>query len=144
MNNRTFKIGEGEIQFADNKVIISDNINKTYFNQIMRSLLWMIFGFMYILRYSKTDDQLLLWSGVLIGVANLVQIVVYLFRSKKKEISNNEIATLKVKKWLGKSFLDIKLKNGITRRVFKLDDIADELKLYLQTEHNKDAVQKIV
>lgn len=52
--------------------------------KIIPALIWTIFGVVDILRYFKTGDKFLLWTGLAIGLVNLIIIIYYLINRQKR------------------------------------------------------------
>jgi hypothetical protein len=115
--NKTFKLKKGEISFESNGVKISDNSKKQYLLQLLSSGMWTIYGITSVLRYLKTGDQFLLWTGLFIGIAHLVIFTINLFRSNKNEILFDDIKSIKVGERFSNKVLDIRLNNNRLRRV---------------------------
>lgn len=134
MDAKRFVIGEGEITFESDRVVILDKFRRYLRLQIFNSSIWTIYGTASVLRYSKTNDQFLLWSGLFIGIAHIIILLsILLFRTSKSEIPIADIVSVKLKERLGNQFLDLKLKNGKIRRVSKVHAESKELKKYIET-----------
>ncbi len=114
---KTFKLKKGEISFESSGVKISDNSKKQNLLRLLSSGMWTIYGTSSVLRYLKTGDQFLLWTGLFIGITHLVLFILNLFRSNKSEILFDDIKSIKVREKFSNKFLDIKLKNNRLRRV---------------------------
>ncbi len=127
-----FKLKKGEILFDDDKIIIRDDAKKQRNLTLLSSSMWTIYGTLSVLRYFKTGDQFLLWTGLFIGIAHFVVFILNLRRTVKSEIPFDGIKSLKVKKRSSNEFLDIKLKNSRLRRVILADD-ETELEEYIET-----------
>ena len=128
----TFKLKKGEISFEADKVKISDNSRKLNRIQLFSSGIWIIYGTISVLRYLKTSDQFLLWSGLFIGIAHFVIFILNLLRSNQSEILFDDIKFIKVKQRFGRDFLDIKLKNNRLRRVIGIENSQD-LEKYVES-----------
>ena len=126
-----FRLKKGEILFEKEKIIISDNVKKQNGITLFTSFLWIIFGTASVLRYMKTGDEFLLWSGSLIGISHLLIFVFTLLRSVKSEIYFNEVKSIKVKQRFNNIFLDIRLKNNRLRRINQIDN-SEELEDYIE------------
>jgi hypothetical protein len=129
---QTFKLKKGEISFEADKVKISDNSRKLNRIQLFSSGIWTIYGTISVLRYLKTSDQFLLWSGLFIGIAHFVIFILNLLRSNQSEILFDDIKFIKVKQRFGREFLDIKLKNNRLRRVLGIENSQD-LEKYVES-----------
>ncbi|HKM45282.1 MAG TPA: hypothetical protein VJY12_07475, partial [Dysgonamonadaceae bacterium] len=64
---QTFKLIKGEISFDRDKIIIVDDAKKQKRLTLTSSIMWTIFWIFSVLRYLKTGDQFLLWTGLVIG-----------------------------------------------------------------------------
>lgn len=128
---QTFKFNKAEISFENDKIIISDDAKQQLRRTQFTSGIWVLYGTLSILRFLKTGDQFLLWSGLIIGLGHLVVFVMILFRSTQNEIPFDEVKSIKVKKRFNNSNLDIRLKSNRLRRVLRIEE-TDELKKYLE------------
>jgi hypothetical protein len=129
---QTFKLKKGEISFEADMVKISDNSRKLNRIQLFSSGIWTIYGTISVLRYLKTSDQFLLWSGLFIGIAHFVIFILNLLRSNQSEILFDDIKFIKVKERFGRDVLDIKLKNNRLRRVIGIENLQD-LEKYVES-----------
>ena len=125
-----FKIKTGEIFLETDKINISDNSKKQRLLQLFGSGMWAIFGFSSVLRYFKTGDQFLLWTGLFIAIMHFVIFILNLFQSNQSEILFKDIKSIKVKKRFSNEFLDIRLKNNRLRRVMGIEN-SQELENYI-------------
>jgi hypothetical protein len=101
----TFKIEKGEINFETDKIRILDNSKKQNLLQLLSSGIWTVYAILSVLRYLKTGDQFLLWTGLFIGIANFVIFILNLIRSNQCEILFDDIKSIKVKRIFGNEFL---------------------------------------
>ena len=129
---KTFKLKKGEISFETDKVKISDNSRKQNIIQLFSSAIWTIYGIISVLRYLKTGDQFLLWTGLFIGTAHLIMFILNLLRSNQSDINLDDIKSVKVKKRFSNEFLDIRLKNNRLRRVSGIENTR-ELEEYINS-----------
>jgi hypothetical protein len=127
-----FKIKNGEISFETDKVSISDDFKKQNLINLFSIGIWTIYGTVSVLRYFKTGDQFLLWTGLFIGVTHFLIFILNLFRSNQNEILFDDIKSIKVKQRFGNRFLDIRLKNNRLRRVIGVDN-SKELEDYIKS-----------
>jgi hypothetical protein len=127
---QTFTLKKGEITFEGDRITISDNAKRQKWWTIFTSGMWIIYGSATILKYPKTGDEFMLWSGILIGSVQLLILILTLSRTVKSEIWLNEVKTIKVKQRLNNKFLDIKLTNNRHRQVIQFDD-ADEIENFI-------------
>ena len=125
---QNYKIKNGEITFDEMRIVISDNARRDIRILLFSSGIWVFYGSMSVLRYLKTSDQFLLWSGLLIGIAHFVILILTLRRTSKSQIENGEVQSIVLKQRLGNAFLDIKLKNGKLRRVTLVGKVSQEIK----------------
>jgi hypothetical protein len=130
-----FKIEKGEISFETDKIRILDNSKKQNLLQLLSSGIWTIYAILSVLRYLKTGDQFLLWTGLFIGIANFVIFIQNLIRSNQSEILFDNIKSIKVKRKFGNKYLDIKLKNNRLRRVSGIED-SIKLEEYIKSNIN--------
>jgi hypothetical protein len=112
-----------------------DNSKKQNLLQLLSSGIWTIYAILSVLRYLKTGDQFLLWTGLFIGMANFVIFILNLIRSNQSEILFDDIKSIKVKRKFGNKYLDIKLKNNRLRRVSGIED-SIKLEEYIKSNIN--------
>ena len=132
----TFKLKKGEIYFEIDKIKISDNSRIQKINQLLSSCIWTIFGTISVLRYMKTGDQFLLWTGLFIGIAHFIIFILNLLRSNQSEVLLDDITSIKITRRFNKEFLDIKLKNNKLRRVIGIENSL-ELEEYIKSNIEK-------
>ena len=125
---QNYKIKNGEITFDEKRIVISDNAKRDIRILLFSSGIWVFYGAMSVLRFLKTSDQFLLWSGLLIGIAHFVILILTLRRTSKSQIENGDVHSIVLKQRLGNAFLDIKLKNGKLRRVTLVGKVSQEIK----------------
>jgi hypothetical protein len=125
-----FELQKGKLEFRSDQIFITDNAQRQKRVRLLTSGIWIIYGILSILRYMRTGDEFLLWTGLLIGIGHFVVFIAFLFRSVKSEITMDEVKSMKFKSRFNNDFLDIKLSSGRVRRVSQVDDTA-ELKEYL-------------
>ncbi|MCL3782228.1 hypothetical protein EMN47_17710 [Prolixibacteraceae bacterium JC049] len=127
---QTFKLQNGEISFGKEGISILDNAKKQYLLRIFSSTIWVFYGIISFLRYMKTGNQFLLWTGSFLGITHLFILSNMLIRSTQNNIKTHEIKSLKIKQRFSTKFLDIKLKNNRLRRVM-LDENIKELQEFI-------------
>jgi len=127
---RTLLLGKGEIVLDEEKITIRDKAKKEKISRIATSSMWTIYGILSILRYMKTGDDFLLWSGVIIGLLHVAVLIYNLFTTTKGEIHLQEIGIAIFKERNGNKFLDLKLKGGIKRRISRVEPVSDELRAF--------------
>lgn len=125
---RTLSLDKGTVLLSDSKILILDNAKREYLMSIVSSALWTFFGLLSVLRYLKTGDEFLLWTGLLIGLGHFVVLALYLFRTTKAEIHLNDIKQVAFKIRNGNRFMDLKLSSGLKRRVSRIAPVAEELR----------------
>ncbi len=135
MEKQSYKIKNGEISFDKESIVIKDNAKKQYWYLIVLSILWIFYGVISILRYQKTGDNFLLWTGLIIGIAHLVVLIMTLFKSTKAEFNRTEIISIQLKQRLNNKFLELKLTGNKIRRVNQIDNIYDELNNYIANSY---------
>jgi hypothetical protein len=129
---QTFRLKNGEILIKENGISISDDSTKQRRNRLLSSCLWIFYGTLSILRFLKTGDQFLLWTGLIIGVGHLIVLVLTLIRTDKKDLSFAEIKSIKETKYFNSRYIDLRLKNNKVRRI-RPDDNLKEILEYLET-----------
>lgn len=127
----TFKLKKGELSFEKDMIVITDDASQQKRRTLLTSGVWAMYGTLSVLRYLKTGDQFLLWTGLFIGIAHLVVCISALFRTVEPKISFDDIKSIKVKRRFGDKHLDIRLKNNRLRRVSHIDD-SEELNRYIE------------
>lgn len=127
---RTLPLEKGEIVLGEEKIAVRDKAKKEKFRRVASSSLWTLFGVLSILRYMKTGDEFLLWSGSIIGLLHLAVLIYSLFRTTKGEIDLQEIGKAIFRERNGNTFLDLKLKGGSKRRISKVEPVSDELRAF--------------
>jgi hypothetical protein len=127
---KALPLEKGEIVLGEEKITIRDKAKREKLLRIASSVIWIVYGILSVLRYMKTGDEFLLWTGSIIGSLNLAVLIYSLFRVTKGEIDLQEIGTAIFKERNGNKFLDLKLKSGSKRRISKVEPVADELRAF--------------
>jgi hypothetical protein len=127
---RILALEKGKIVLGEDKITIRDKAKKQKFIQIASSLMWTTYGILAVLRYMKTGDKFLLWTGSIIGLLHLVILFISLLRTTRGEINLHEIGMAIFKEKNGGKILDLKLKGGLKRRIQKVKTISDELRAF--------------
>jgi hypothetical protein len=109
---------------------IRDNAKRYKWERIFYSCIWIVYSVLSILRYIKTGDQFLLWSGVIIGVGHAGAIVYRLFETTRSQIELQNIKIAVFKRRFGTSYLILDLKSGSKRRINKIEPIEDDLRAF--------------
>ena len=68
----------------EKKEITQSATGKDRLLRIGSSIVWTIFGITSVIRYMKTGDEFLLWTGLFIGVAHLGTAIFWAFFAKSK------------------------------------------------------------
>lgn len=148
MERKTFDLKTGNISFHNDQLIIKDDVVAQIRLNLFLCFMGIIYGVFSVLRYVKTGDSFLLWTGLLMGVGHLL-ILIYqlLYRSQKSIIDLHEIISYQFKNRQGKKILQLKLSNKKTRNVQGVDSAYEELKTYidqhfyaLQGNNNKSSI----
>ncbi|MBX2964550.1 MAG: hypothetical protein KF845_00290 [Cyclobacteriaceae bacterium] len=58
--------------------------------KISASILWIIFGVTFIIRFYKTEDRFLLWAGLFIAIAHTISLLLFLFRKPAAENDSSD------------------------------------------------------
>jgi len=130
---QTFTLKKGNISFDKDTITITDNAKKQHRISLFSSSAWTLYGIISVVRFAQTGNQFLLWTGLAIGIANIVALIMMLFRTSKSEIRKSEIVSMEIKQRLGNKFLNIHLEGNKQRRVAHIDDIEAELKQCIAT-----------
>ncbi len=134
MEKQTYKTKSGEITFDKEAIVIKDNTKKHYWNFLVIYMCSTFYGVISILRYQKTGDEFLLWSGLVIVILSVVILLIMkCFISTKSEVKRTEIISIVLKQRLNNKFLELKLKGNKIRRVNQIDTIYDELNEYINS-----------
>ncbi|RIJ33953.1 hypothetical protein [Pontibacter oryzae] len=131
----TLLLEKGEIVLGSKAIIIRDRAKKEKVWRVASAAIWIIYGTLSYLRYKKTGDEFLLWSGLIIGVLHAVGLIFALLKCTKREISLQEIGMAVFKERNGKKFLDLKLNGGRKRRISKIESVVDELKAFFMAQN---------
>jgi hypothetical protein len=126
---------KGSVLLSDDKIRIQDNAKREHIIRLVSSSLWTFFGIISVLRYLKTGDEFLLWTGTIIGLGHLFMLAFFLFRTTKAEVYLNDIQQVAFKSRNGNKFMDLKLSNGLKRRVSRIAPVSNELRTFF-TEKN--------
>ena len=137
MEKLKYKTRKGELSFDEKGFTITDDIKSQKLLMFFNASLSTAFGVTSILRYTKTGDQFLLWSGLFIGIGSLISFVIILFRSTKMNIGKDEIKSIRFKKRFGNEFMAIRLNGNKIRRVNLTNGFNDELKEYINANFIK-------
>ncbi len=137
MEKLIYKTKKGELSFDEKGLTITDDIKSQKLLMFFNASLSAAFGVTSILRYTKTGDQFLLWSGLFIGIGSLISFVIILFRSTKMNIGKDEIKSIRFKKRFGNEFMAIRLNGNKIRTVNLTNGFNDELKEYINANFIK-------
>ena len=116
---KKFNIHKGEISFLENGLEINDQGRRSKRIYIIMGVCWIVYGILSLLRYQKTGDQFLLWSGIIIIGLWIIGIIVKYFKHTDQRISYNDIEKVVIKKELLDTILiaDIVMKDSKKRSV---------------------------
>ena len=116
---KKFNIHKGEISFLENGLEINDQGRRSKRIYIIMGVCWIVYGILSLLRYQKTGDQFLLWSGIIIICLWIIGIAVKYFTQTDQQISYNDIEKVVIKKELLDTILiaDIVMKDSKKRSV---------------------------
>jgi len=119
---KKFTIHKGEISFLENGLEINDHGKRSKRIYIIMGVCWIIYGILSLLRYHKTGDQFLLWSGIIIINLWIIGIIIKYFKQTDQRISYTDIEKVTIKKDILETILkaDIIMKNS-KKRYFILD-----------------------
>ena len=122
---QTFRLKNGEISIDSDRLLISDDYKKLKRNRLFSSCLWIFYGIVSVLRFLKTGDQFLLWTGLIIGIGHIVVLALTLIKTAKNELLFSEIKSIKEKKFFSSRFINIRLKNNKLRRIIPQDNLKE-------------------
>ena len=116
---KKFNIHKCEISFLENGLEINDHGRRSKRIYIIMGVGWIAFGILSLLRYHKTGDPFLLWSGIIIISLWIIAIIVKYFKHTDQRISYDDIEKVVIKKELLETILiaDIILKDSKIRSV---------------------------
>ena len=117
--HKKFNIHKGEISFLENGLEINDQGRWSKRIYIIMGVCWIVYGILSLLRYYKTGDQFLLWSGIIIISLWIIGIIVKYFKHTDQLISYDDIEKVVIKKELLETILiaDIVMKDSKKRSV---------------------------
>jgi len=117
--HKKFNIHKGEISFLENGLEINDHGRRSKRIYIIMGVCWIVYGILSLLRYYKTGDPFLLWSGMIIISLWIIGIIVKYFKKTDQQILFDDIEKVIIKKDLLETILkaDIIMKNSKKRSV---------------------------
>ena len=117
--HKKFNIHKGEISFLENGLEINDQGRWSKRIYTIMGVCWIVYGILSLLRYYKTGDQFLLWSGIIIISLWIIGIIVKYFKHSDQLISYDDIEKVVIKKELLETILiaDIVMKDSKKRSV---------------------------
>ncbi len=121
---------KGEIILGEETMYIRDHAKKEKLKKIASSAMWTVFGILSVARYMTTGDGFLLWTGSIIGVYYLAELINCLLRTTKAEVNLHESETANFKENNGNTLLSLRLKGGLKRRISKIEPVSEELKTF--------------
>ena len=133
---QTFSLKKGEIQFVEDKIIISDKAKIQKYISLFTTGLWILVAIKKGFKPGhSTDESLDSIFFIILGTLNFLIFVVTLIRSTKSIILSDEVKSIKVKKRFSNFYLDIRLKNNRLRRVIQIEE-TQEFEEYIEKYYN--------
>jgi hypothetical protein len=123
----TFRLKNGELVLDAEKIVVHDDVKRQYSRRLFSSGMWTLYGTFVVLRHKEDFDTLLFWTGLFIGVAHFVLLVLTLFQTPRSEIAWKEIQSVKVARPFRNKYISIRLRNGRSRIVQPLKGKEEEL-----------------
>ena len=116
---KKFNIHKGEISFLENGLEINDQGRRSKRIYIIMGVCWIVYGILSLLRYHKTGDPFLLWSGIILIILWVIGVSVKYLKVTDKQILFDDIEKVIIKKDLIDTILkaDIVMKNSKKRSV---------------------------
>lgn len=130
--NNTFELKKGKIVFEEDKILITDNARHLKLSRLLSSCILILFGLFNLMNFLKHNNIHAQWSGLLVGIAGLIFLVIALLINAQSEIYLKDVKSMKVKRIFFKEYLVIKLANNRTRRVAGIYN-AERLEEYIKT-----------
>ncbi len=132
MNSNTFDLKKGKLVFEDDKIIISDNARYLKRSRIISSVFLIALGIFNLISFIKNSDVHARWSGISVGIFGLIFFVNGLLTNVEGEIYLKDVKSMKVRRFLFREYLLIKLANNKTRQVSGIYN-AERLEEYIAT-----------
>ena len=128
----TFELKKGKLVFEDDKIIITDDAKNRKRMRLLSAGILFCLGIFNFVNYFKTNDTPLLWNGIIVGTAAIILIVTALLVNVQSEINLSEVTSMKIKRFLNREYLIIKVANKRNRQVLGIFN-AERLEEYIQT-----------
>lgn len=130
--NNTFELKKGKIEFQEDKILITDNARYLKRSRLLSSGILILFGLYNLMNFLKHSDIHAQWSGLLVGIAGLIFLVVALLTNAESEIYLKDVKSMKVRRIFFKEYFVIKLANNGTRQVAGIYN-AERLEEFIKT-----------
>lgn len=128
----TFELKKGKLVFEDDKIIITDDAKNRKRMRLLSAGILFCLGIFNFVNYFKTNDTPLLWNGIIVGTAAIILIVTALLVNVQSEINLNEVTSMKIKRFLNREYLIIKVANKRNRQVVGIFN-AERLEEFIKT-----------
>src|SRR5512133_562966 len=115
--NNTFELKKGKLVFEEDKILITDNARYLKRSRLLSSGILILLGLYNLMNFFKHNDIHAQWSGLLVGLAGLIFLVIALLTNTESEIYLKDVKSLSVKRIFFKEYFVIKLGNNRTRQV---------------------------
>jgi hypothetical protein len=132
---QTFRLKKGQISFAEDRIVISDDAKKQKSITLLSTGVSSIWGIANIGKFEQSGDEFFHSFWIIFFILSLLMFFVTLLRSTNSLILLDNVKSIKVKRRFNNTLLDIKLKNDQLRRVIQVED-AEELKEYIEKFQN--------
>jgi len=119
--NGTYKTKFGQMKFMDDRILISDNSNIQFFWIKAMLVLNLITAILNIISRGF-DNSIFFYIWMFTSFISVFVFIALLRLTHKKELSINEIQTVKYVKRFNNPVLSFRLKNKRIRRVYLLED----------------------
>jgi len=118
---KTFVLKKGEITFDEDKILINDYSKKDNIKTIIFSAIWIFYGITLIVKYTKTQDSFMLWSGIALIAGHLWLLIRTIRRSTDEVIKLEDVQSIKIENQLTNDFIVIKHNEGKYRVIGNID-----------------------
>ena len=127
---QTFRLKKGQISFAENRILISDNAKSQKSMSLLTNGIILIWGIMNIFKFEQLGDEFFLSFWIVLVILLLIVFVAVLLESTKSVILFVDIKSIRVKQRSINTILYIKLRNNQLRRVMQIED-DEEIKKFI-------------
>jgi hypothetical protein len=128
----TFELKKGKLVFEDDKIVITDDAKNRKRMRLISAGLLFCLGVFNFVNYFKTNDDHILWNAIIVGTLAIILIVTALLVNVQSEINLSEVTSMKIRRFLNKEFLIIKIANKGTRQVVGMYN-SERLEEYIKT-----------